>query len=360
MTAIDAAAAYYDINYDFIGQWFLRPEIKIKLGPDRPTLCRFCGQGPSEVTFRPEAHALPEAIGNKSLTTTYECYVCNQAFGRGIENEFRNWSKPMRTFARIRGKSGVPSLKKGSSGGWRIDYGTNTGFVVNEYEDDPIFDLDEATKTITFRLRRDTYVPIAVLKTFVKMGLTLMPEAEMSNFTEALAWIRETGHTVRFVKKGEFPVLYTFQPGPMPNDLIAVFLLRRKASVATVPYAFLVLAYGNEVFQVCLPSPERDAALSGRTLNMIAFPAPGHPDAEKYGVPRTETLDLTGTQPVKGEVFSIGMGLEGLRGGPNAPNSTPTSEPSTSRYPPARFGRLALLVGAAIVELVALAVWLAA
>jgi hypothetical protein len=48
----------------------------------------FCGEISPEVTFKLEAHALPEALGNKSLTTTHECDACNQGFGRGIENDF--------------------------------------------------------------------------------------------------------------------------------------------------------------------------------------------------------------------------------------------------------------------------------
>ena len=217
----------------------------------------------------------------------------------------------MRTFARIRGKRGIPSIKKGSSGGWRIDFDANKGFLVTDYEDDPIFEIDEMKKTATFRLRRDTYVPVAVLKTFVKIGLSLMPEAEIGNFARALWWIRENDHGVRLVR--EFPVIYTFQPGPMPNDLVVAFLLRRKVSATSVPYAFLVLGYGNEVFQVCLPSPERDAALSGQKLQLIAFPAPGHPDREKYGGPRITTLDFTGVEPVKGEISLIKIGFDTLR-----------------------------------------------
>jgi hypothetical protein len=51
----------------------------------------FCGESSPEDTFKLEAHALPEALGNKSLTTTYECDACNQGFGRGIENDFGHW-----------------------------------------------------------------------------------------------------------------------------------------------------------------------------------------------------------------------------------------------------------------------------
>ena len=87
----------------------------------------------------------------------------------------------------------------------------------------------------------------------MKVGLTLMPAEEMSNFGRALAWIKERDHQVEFVK--DFPIVYTFQPGPMPNDLLVAFLFRRKIAASEVPYAYLVLSYGNEVFQVSLPSP---------------------------------------------------------------------------------------------------------
>jgi len=52
-------------------------------------------------------------------------------FGDGIENDLGNWSKPMRSFAPVRGKSGVPTLKKGGHGpGRRIEYG-DAGFSAN-------------------------------------------------------------------------------------------------------------------------------------------------------------------------------------------------------------------------------------
>ncbi len=163
-------------------------------------------------------------------------------------------------------------------------------------------------------------MPVAVLKAFVKIGLTLMPAEEMANFSRALDWIKEPDHRVGLVK--DFPIIYTFQPGPMPNDLLVAFLLRRNIAVSGVPYAFLVLAYGNEVYQVSLPSPERDAAISGRQLAPRAFPAPGHPEPEKYGSPRTGILDLTGRDPVKGEVCELRVGFEGIRGSRVTPDAT--------------------------------------
>lgn len=305
---IAAAADIYDRHYAGMEPLFLRPGEKIELGDARDRVCRFCGQCEPETTFRLKAHAIPEALGNKSIFTNYECDQCNQAFGKGIENDLGNWSKPSRTFARISGKNGVPTLKKSGPGpAWRIEYG-QTGFVIEHYERDPVFVVDDDKKQIRFELTRDPYTPVAVLKAFVKIGLTLLPAEELTNFTEALAWIREPDHTKGLVK--QFPALWTFQPGPMRSDLIVAMLMRRRAGVTNMPYAFLVLAYGNDVFQVFLPSPKQDAGIAGQTVSFPAFPVPGGLDPSRYGKPRTMLVDLTGRTLVRGELLPIAIGFD--------------------------------------------------
>lgn len=207
--------SFYETHYDMIGRWLIRPGTKLMLGDKTNRVCRFCGKRRPEVTFRKAAHAIPEALGNKSIESAYECDACNDKFERGIENDLGKWSKPMRTFARIRGKSGVPTLKKGGDApGWRIEYG-NTGFNITSYEDDPLYTVDEASKQIIFKLKRDSYTPVAVLKAFMKVGLTLLPDEEVRNFPHLMAWVQETDHSRGFAQQA--PIIYTFQPGPMPN-----------------------------------------------------------------------------------------------------------------------------------------------
>ena len=77
------AVAFYDRHYDIIGNWFLIPGQKIMLGDTQNRVCRFCGKRSPEVTFESEAHAIPEALGNKSIFSAYECDVCNHMFGLG-------------------------------------------------------------------------------------------------------------------------------------------------------------------------------------------------------------------------------------------------------------------------------------
>jgi hypothetical protein len=168
--------------------------------------------------------------------------------------------------------------------------------------------VDHEARCLHFTLKRDPFTPVAVLKAVMKIGLTLMPEAEIANFTHALAWIRMRDHSIRFAEKA--PVIYQFQPGPMPNDRIVALLLRRKPAIGGVPYAFLLLGYGNEVFQVMLPSEPQDRAFNGGSAEMPAFPVPGGPDPSLYGPVGRKMLDLTGREIVRGEVVPLTVGFE--------------------------------------------------
>ena len=299
---------FYEESYSCIGQWLLKPGKKVILRSSQSGVCRFCSLTAPNVTFKDEAHAIPESLGNTSLFTKYECDDCNQFFGRGIENDFGNWSKPQRTMSRIRGKKGVPTLKKGSSGGWRVEHGP-VGLEVTQYEDDPIAVVNEATNEITLTLRRDPYTPVGVLKAFTKMALSLLPEEELPHFHAAGAWIRNTDHQAGLVKT--FPVLHTFVPGDDPSINIAVILLRRRTNDLPVPYVTFVLTYGNEVFQTVLPSPERDVAISGQKVKFPYFPTPYELNRNLEQVaPMRRELDLTGRSLVKGETIQTVMRYE--------------------------------------------------
>jgi HNH endonuclease len=87
----DRALDFYAGHYDIVGNWILKHgEPTATFGDTRNRRCRFCGLRPPEATFRTQAHAIPASLGNRTLFTAHECDACNQAFGRGIENEFGN------------------------------------------------------------------------------------------------------------------------------------------------------------------------------------------------------------------------------------------------------------------------------
>ncbi|MBX5186315.1 HNH endonuclease [Rhizobium sp. NZLR5] len=304
MASLEETILFYEDRYDIIGQWFLTPGTKVVLGDSTNRRCRFCDRAEPEVWFKSVAHAIPESLGNKSIESMYECDDCNSFFGRGIENDLGNWSKPIRSLMRIRGKSGVPSLAKGGPKGWRIEYGEPSGFEIKQYEHDPIFSVDEQNRVVHFSLKRDSYTPVAVLKALMKIGLTLIPDEEVKNFAHLKNWVRHPDHSIPFVEG--LPVLYTLQPGFMPPNKIAAFILRRKPGAQDCAYAYLVLSYGNETYQVMLPSAQHDGEQVSHAI--YAFPTPGAMDPQTFLPPKVGRLDLTSREKKVGDIVHIDMG----------------------------------------------------
>jgi hypothetical protein len=264
------AVRFYQSNYDLLAKYIVTRGPKRFLGKRENQTCRFCGARYPKATFNNLAHAVPECLGNHTLFSMYECDECNTLFGNGIENDFGNWSKPTRTLGRIRGKNGVPTIKS-RDGRLRVE-GAPAGLAVNHEAYQDIFEVNEERRELTFRLVRDSYTPVGVLKAFVKMGLTIFPDAEMPNFGATLAWIREKNHAL-----GNFslwPTVRTFMPRAFGGNLISLMALRRKTDGNQLPYAVFVIIYGNELFQVFIPCPERDRHLDGKTLSFLPFPSP--------------------------------------------------------------------------------------
>jgi hypothetical protein len=300
-TALD----FYAEQYDIVGNWIVKHGTPaVTFGETRNRRCRFCSLRPPEATFRLQAHAIPESLGNRTLFSAHECDACNQAFGRGIENEFGNWSKPLRTFARIKGKSGIPTIKKGGDGGWRLEFDTD-GLQVTQGEDNPVMEVNKDAKTLTFRLRRDPYIPEAVLKAFVKMGLSLIPDENLPDFGTALAWVADPYHSKPLGSEGI--VLATFLPGPTARDTISLVVLRRKDDYLRLPFVIFVLCYGNELFQVALPSPEKNWALVGTQVELPPFPHPIDLASSPHGQPYRYYPNLLGNAVVRDEEVTITM-----------------------------------------------------
>ena len=266
---------FYDSLYDQIFQGFYSPEQIVTLGERDEKTCRFCGLCSPAVSFRSKAHAIPEMLGNKSLFTNYECDACNQYFGIGIENDLAEFTKPSRTLARVRGKQGIPTLKDMKSGtGFRIEY--DTIFRITDSADSPITMIDMESKRMIFNIPRGPYTPVAVLKAFVKIGLLMLPESELRNFEEATEWVRSDDHSKKFIRN--WPTYHSLQLGPVHNDLISTLIMRRKSSSSNVPYAFYILGFGNDVYQIFLPCPQEDKSIHAKELYVPPFPNTVHGD----------------------------------------------------------------------------------
>jgi hypothetical protein len=302
-TNIERALSFYASFYEAIGSWTLRPGKKEPLlGKNEFQRCRFCGGCSPDVSFQQEAHAIPEALGNKTLITSYECDNCNQKFGRGIENDLGNWSKPMRTLGLISGKSGIPTLKGKSPKEWRVE-GSKVGLHLKHHSEDVVATVDEVKKTMTLSLPRDNYTPRAVFKAFTKIGLALIPSHDTPLYAETFAWIADSDHSKTF--STDYKIMAHYIPGPPGNRGIGAAILRRANDYVRLPFCFLIMFYGSQVFQISIPSRQKN-------WDFIADQVPWFPlhsieTARKWGMPVRHIVDLSGATIVKGDIEKITM-----------------------------------------------------
>jgi hypothetical protein len=281
---IEGALNFYASFYESLGSWMLRPNKNEPiLGKDEIQHCRFCGGYPPEVSFQQEAHAIPEALGNKTLFTSYECDSCNQKFGRTIENDLGNWSKPMRTLGLISGKSGIPTLKGKSPKDWRVE-GTREGLHLKHHAEDVITTVDEAKRIMTLNLPRDSYTPRAVFKAFIKIGLALIPSRDTPFYAETFTWIVGNDHSKTF--STDYRILAQHLPGPPGNRGIGAVILRRTDDYVRLPFCFLIIFYGSQIFQISIPSSQKNWAVVPNWANQVPwFPTHSVETVKKWGKP---------------------------------------------------------------------------
>ncbi|WP_440809677.1 hypothetical protein [Pseudomonas syringae] len=112
------------MNYEIDGP---SPDRKFYIGNRRKDerLCRFCGNTRAErnpvdgkvsrTTFRHEAHAISESLGNKTLILCDECDACNTHFAEGCEAHIHLYLKLFAAFFKIKNKDNRISKIKGKN-----------------------------------------------------------------------------------------------------------------------------------------------------------------------------------------------------------------------------------------------------
>ena len=244
-----ASAAFYRDNYDLIFDHGFETT-EVRLLPGGPDGCRYCGKREPDVSFAMKAHALPEAAGNTHLLSSDECDDCNQFFGRGIENEFANFTNAARTIGQVEGKNGIPTLLT-RNGELAVSDGTTTIKVFNH---DLIF-LGDNPNELIVKLQRPSYIPISVLKCFHKMAVGVMPAEELSKFKTIIEWLRTASSAplpvgVKSTILEAHCISSKFQSG-------GCFLWQRKNANSTLPYMTFVLCFADFAYQLAITGADQ-------------------------------------------------------------------------------------------------------
>lgn len=319
---------WFKARYDIISFFAFGPgSERVYLGNKSKQVCRYCGRVEPEVNFNLLAHAIPDQVGNDWLFDHEECDACNADFAKWIEDDFAKWTHPWRTLGRIKGKKGVPSIKSNDKK-FRVDATvastpaeTGAGAVRHGLKiimgvDDVRHELDDANRTVKLTLDRPAYVPMGVFKCLVKMAIAVMPTEEEQRCAHLKQWILQPNHTFESYPYRPLRVIYQFAPGPLPNDRLAYWLLRRKPeSPDDCLHMQFVLQLSNHVFQIALPMHVEDR----KQLEAAKFTTSLWPntwaDVEhqlRYGRSGHKEYDMSGTEQVRGDTISMTFSYDQL------------------------------------------------
>jgi len=310
---------WFDRHYDVVSHQAFGPgSEKIYLGEKAKQACRYCGHTATQVKFKKLAHAIPDQIGNDWLFDYEECDDCNLHFSKYVEDDFAKWTLPWRSLGRISGKNGVPSLKSNDKQ-FRIDAAVNDSTADDLAEshrrydleirmalNDARHELDEAARTVKLTLERQPYVPMGVFKCLVKMAIAVMPQEEENRCAHLKKWTLLPDLTFESYPYKPLNIIYQFVPGPLPNDRVSYWLLRRKLEgTEDCSYMQFVLQLSNHVFQIALPMHTEDRTVleAGGTFQTMLWPNTwaGVDHQMEYGRSGHRLFDMSGTDRVRGE-----------------------------------------------------------
>lgn len=251
--------------YEIIAQYVvdnLKVGSKQFLGSKETRSCRFCGRDSSQVTFKQQAHVIPQALGNRTLLSYEECDTCNTQGGR-LEDDFAKYLSILRPFAgtRIGGKGSVKlkpgklSYIKGSS--------VNNSITVELNSLDPCVKIERVdSNNIRITAKRPPLTVLNVPKALGRMIWFALPKDGLKYYKHLLEWIRG--------EISPLPVYFAegFRGGP-PSTITTLTVFEEAENKQSMPPIIGQLAWGNTVFVFWVP---KDKLFNLPQINFIANP----------------------------------------------------------------------------------------
>jgi hypothetical protein len=147
----------------------------------KDSVCRFCGKKYPEARFlKDNAHAIPEALGNKLLFCNDECTKCNHDLAP-VENNLTHYLNVRRASAQIRGKHKIPTI---TGHNFILDGKTLnlkiTKYAILEETDDQYFLKLEGAEPITH---------LGIYQALIKIAIDLVDEPIYEQIKPVVKWV---------------------------------------------------------------------------------------------------------------------------------------------------------------------------
>ena len=236
-------AQYGELFTAFESHGFGYDRIKTVVGDNYNNPCRFCGRDRQHTSFRKEAHAIAQALGNDILFCNEECGDCNARLA-SVEDNLTNHLDVNRVIAGIRTKDGeLPEIE-----------GEN--FVIRRQGDSVAIyakgtaSEEDILKTGIRLEHRKTVTNLGIYKALVKTVMDLLPSEKMQHFSETIGWING-----KVISK-KMPSIYWRYCKPFQQPQLFLFL--NEFGKQQTPYCTAVLYVCNVVFMFVVPFVDVD------------------------------------------------------------------------------------------------------
>lgn len=273
------------------------------LGEKKPKICRFCSKTSNETNFKKDAHVIPQLLGNRKILSYFECDNCNDLFSK-YEDSLASYIGPFRTIVGIIGKKGtqIPKFKDPKSK-LTISSPDTKNISINTYGKKNEIELDESNKIITLNLIRQSYYPIDVYKSLVKIGICMLDDVAVCEYKSAIKFLLDSDGA-RHVHIPIAKLYYYFISGPSLVERPHVELWEKKNIMANknVVKHTIIIRLPNLIFQIFLPfnSKDREGYNPDTEIQLPLFPLLyDYEWLKKYNQYKAEVVDLSSKEKLK-------------------------------------------------------------
>lgn len=185
-------------NYEIV-TFDLDKDKKIKIGEGLKSkrVCRFCKLQSPDVSFKKEAHAISEALGNKKLVLNEECDSCNEFFDEYVERDFVFYHDLVRTMFGVKNKENKTPKMKGRNFEFFKDEDKNLNVAI--VSSDKSGKSQEPPKSVSFNTGNKIRVQ-NIYKALCKFALSVMDKEFLDYFSDTIDWIRNENVAERLPK----------------------------------------------------------------------------------------------------------------------------------------------------------------
>lgn len=290
--------------------------------------CRYCGRSKPEVSFGKTAHVLAQALSNHRIVSLFECDACNAAFAE-CEADLVASLGPALAVVGVEGKNrrgrGRRPTYTSPVGGHRIRR-NDRGFIVEYRPDRPGFTFDVDAGTVAVDAPPARYVPAKVFRALYKAAMAVLPASTLrpgalqsgrSGYGRLATAVNPHG-PLSLVTLLPAMMLSHVLPGPREprtaHATIDLFCRRppfagygnagteAQPVPAVLPSRMAVVRFGIHVLQLPLFSDLDALLLESGYAKACVLPLPillPQAYVERDGVPSSEFVDLSSTEPVE-------------------------------------------------------------